>query len=110
MKLIQTILIISLLLSLGAYFARFRSHILDRLFALGLFLGAIGCIMFPTITQDLAEFVGVGRGTDLFLYVFAVASLFVGILLYSRVHRLESALTEVVRELAIRDANNGANE
>jgi len=101
MKLIQKILVFGLLGSLAIYLKIFRSSFLDRFLGLILFSGILGCILFPTITQKLAEVVGVGRGVDLFFYISGIAVLFVLLLMYSRIYKLEQLVTKLIREQTI---------
>ena len=43
------------------------------------------------------------RGTDLVLYIFVMTFLFTTLAAFQRMHRLESQLTELAREVALRD-------
>jgi hypothetical protein len=61
-------------------------------------------VLFPNLTIRVARGLGIGRGADLVLYVFVIAYLFSMFYFYNKTQRLESALTEVVRQLARRDA------
>ena len=101
MSLIQLFLVIASLGSLFVYFSFFRSVLVDRMVALALFLFALGAIVFPDYTTVIANVVGVGRGADLFLYLFATLALFAALVLYSRIERLEQMHTELIRMLAI---------
>jgi hypothetical protein len=65
---------------------------------------AIASVMEPNITTRVANAVGVGRGTDLLLYVLVVAFAFTSAGLYFRSRDLESRLDALTRSLAIRDA------
>jgi small membrane protein len=106
MKLIQPILIILLLSSLIVYFSYFRSILIDRLIALALFVLGIFAIIFPDTTTILANKLGVDRGTDLIFYVFALTTIFCIILLYSKITKSTRIQTEIVREIAIKNASN----
>lgn len=64
-------------------------------------------VVRPDISQRVAEFVGVGRGSDLVLYSALVAGLFVSFALYRRSRRLEIMVTDLARHLAIERAENG---
>jgi hypothetical protein len=61
-------------------------------------------VLRPDLTMLVAQSVGIGRGADLVLYVVAV--LFVGSFFYyySKFQSLESQITELVRHLALTDA------
>jgi small membrane protein len=65
-------------------------------------------VLFPEHTDDVAHFVGVGRGVDLITYVIEVTVLFVLIHYYTKFVELQRQLTDVVRELAILRAEAGA--
>lgn len=62
--------------------------------------GAVAVVM-PETTQQVAEFVGVGRGADLVMYVSIVAILFVLIRYYAKFVELQRDVTQLTRELAI---------
>src|SRR3954452_15354692 len=104
MKSIQIILIaLSILAAIMGSIA-FRSKLAYRLLAALFFLLAVGFVMFPNSTSYVAQFLGVGRGTDLLLYLTIFAGVHSCLLLYMRSRRIERKLTELVRELAIRNA------
>jgi hypothetical protein len=96
---------ILLLLGLGAtgWFVFLRRNRLPvhimTVFAL-IAAGAVA-VLFPETTQDAADLVGVGRGTDLITYIAIVAVLFVLLHYYTKFVDLQRQLTEVARELAI---------
>ncbi|MET0820144.1 MAG: DUF2304 domain-containing protein [Aeromicrobium sp.] len=73
-----------------------RRLLLLAVFALGIF-----AVVFPSVTSELAEFVGVGRGTDLVLYALVVV--FVGNSLFTagRFRHHERDITRLARSLAI---------
>lgn len=69
-------------------------------------ISAAACVaaVFPDLTTRLANLVGINRGTDLIVYATA-AIVFIGFLhLYVRLRRVRSELTELARDIAIRDA------
>lgn len=65
-------------------------------------LGA-GCVavVMPDTTDEIAHFVGVGRGADLVMYVSIVAILFVLVHYYSKFVEVQRNVTQLARELAI---------
>lgn len=101
MKLIQVILIPLLLLIVIMYFAQFRSRLLDRLIVVS--IGALGVTMIlaPEVANQLAHFVGVGRGADLVMYLGLTGLAFLGIVLYSKLREIEEKLTTLARTEAI---------
>jgi len=62
--------------------------------------GAVA-VIFPELTNDVAQFVGVGRGADLIMYVVVIVVMFVLLHYYTKFVELQRQLTGVVRELAI---------
>lgn len=74
-------------------------------FAWGLlWIAAAIAIARPELTATVARLLGIGRGTDLVLYIAILAMVFGFFAGYVRMRRLESDLTTIVRELAIRSA------
>jgi hypothetical protein len=104
MKSIQVILIaLSILAAITGSIA-FRSKLAYRLLAVAFFFLTVGFVLFPDWTSEIARFVGVGRGTDLLLYLTIFAGVHSCLLLYVRTRRVERKLTALVRELALRNA------
>ena len=63
--------------------------------------GGVVAIIWPDAVTWAANLVGVGRGTDLVLYVMVMFFLFTTASLYQRVKGLETQITVLVRELAL---------
>ena len=103
-------MLIQILLSLFILFAvlkisgRFRAKEVTAgpLFFWLVFWLAVGVVVWqPNLSTELANRLGVGRGSDLVLYV-AVAVLFYMIFrLTVRLEKIEKNITKVVREVAI---------
>jgi hypothetical protein len=70
-------------------------------------LAAAVAIAWPSLTTELAIVLGIGRGTDLVLYLFILAFLGVAFLFYSQMVRMRRQLTQLIRDAAIRDARQG---
>lgn len=58
-------------------------------------------VLFPPLVTAAAHLLGVGRGTDLVLYVFVMGSMFVWIGLYRRLHDMEHRFVELSRAIAL---------
>ncbi len=86
--------------SLGSHLA-FR-----RLFGAVVAIGGVFAVLFPLAVTDVANAVGVGRGTDLVLYVLVMVFLFTTLSLYQHMYDLETKITELTRELALRTAQS----
>ena len=61
-------------------------------------------VLRPDWVDWLAHKVGVGRGTDLVLYVLAIAFVFVSVNTYFRLKAQAARFTELARAIALRDA------
>ena len=101
MKPIQLTLIAGFTLAFFVYLRFLRSSLWDRLLAALMLLAVSVAVLVPDLTQWAADLVGVGRGTDLTLYLFVMGFALFAVLTYSKMSRLNRALTEVVRRLAI---------
>ena len=82
-------------------YLRFLRSSLWVLLAASMLLAVCVAVLVPDLTQMAADLVGVGRGTDLTLYLFVMGFALFAVLTYSKMSRLNRALTEVVRRLAI---------
>ncbi len=98
---IQLILIIGFLFIGLFYFVRLRNRIADVLLLFILVGVAVLFILFPEWTNVLAKKLGVGRGTDLVLYLCIVLFYFVILKLYARMRKLEQQITDLIRKQAI---------
>ena len=58
-------------------------------------------LVVPDVTTEIAHLLGVSRGADLLLYCGVLGALFTTLRLHTRLRRLESDLTSLVRELAL---------
>jgi small membrane protein len=107
MNLIKLVLILSFL-SLAIWAFRNRSRVGlragARLLALILTTAAIVSVLQPNVTQDIADVLGVTRGTDLILYGMTVVFALTSIGTYFRFREQELRIAELVRASAIRDA------
>lgn len=103
-KLIQLLLIASFVAALFLYLKYLRTQLADRMIVVALAIAAVAAVAFPSLTTVVANMVGVGRGTDLVLYAFSACMVFVVILLYSKLARLQEIQTQLVRHLAIRES------
>ena len=104
---IKFVLILSFL-SVAVWAFRNRSRVGlragARLLALILTAAAIVSVLQPSITQEVANVLGVTRGTDLILYGFIVVLALTSVGTYFRFRENEQRIAELVRASAIRDA------
>ena len=103
--LLASIVLVSVLLGRSTSNARHMAF--RRLFLLLFVVGAGAAILFPHMLTRVANLLGVGRGTDLLLYVLVIA--FIGSLAMAsrRATEMGRRLTSVTRELALLEARHG---
>ena len=75
-----------------------------KIAAVTLAVVAVAAVADPSLTQDLANLVGVTRGTDLMLYVLVVVFAFSQAGTYFRFKELEMRFARAVRSQAIAEA------
>jgi hypothetical protein len=107
---IQAILVTLLLLIGGIYVTTLSSRLASRLAVLGLLAAGALFVINPDLSTQLAHSVGVGRGTDLLLYLFCLASITVFLKLYKKHRTVEEKLTEVARQVALLGAQGPGRE
>lgn len=74
---------------------------------LALALGAVA-VLFPDLVTQVAHAVGVGRGTDLVVYLLCVAFLFTTIGLHLRLAAMHDKYVELARQVALNAARDAA--
>jgi hypothetical protein len=92
-----------LFLRAASRYARGGRGRMPAFFSALLWLAAAAAIANPDLTTIAAGMLGIGRGADLLLYILAL--LFAGSVFYfyNRLYRVECSLTDIVRDMAIRD-------
>lgn len=70
-------------------------------------LMAAAAIAWPGLVQAMAHVLGVGRGADVVLYLFALAFLGTTFYFYARYVRLQRQISQLVRHIAIQEAHRG---
>ena len=82
---------------------RFRVDLVVRAF---IWTAGAFAIADPLITVRIAKAVGIERGTDLIIYIFALAFLGTSFFFYSRLVRMQRQITELIRHIALREAEH----
>lgn len=102
--LLASIAFVTVLLGRSTSNARHMAY--RRIFLVAFVVAATAMILFPRALTDLANSIGVGRGSDLLLYLTVVT--FIGSLAMGsrRASELGHKLTAVTRELALEQARN----
>ena len=81
-----------------------RSLAVKRMLAIGFVLVAVLAILFPDALTAVANFFGIGRGTDLLLYVFVVAMLVFAVATIRAKARSDARVTDLARAVALMEA------
>ena len=110
MTLIQLLLIAGIILLWRLYARFFKNQIINKIVFILLFLSGIVAVVFPELSNKVANFVGVGRGADLLTYLMVLVFYASFYFLYSKIEKVETHQTEIIRQLAIRDAQFLKNE
>ena len=110
MKRIQFVLIPALLVAMLSYVRRFRTQLFDRL--LVVFVGLAGSlfILKPEWTTLFAEKLGVGRGTDLVMYLSIIALLLFCLSLWAKSRDLDARLTAIVRAQTLSEGSKQVSQ
>lgn len=83
-----------------------KSLAVKRIFALLAAISAIIAILFPQLLSSIAHFFGIGRGTDLLLYLFVIASLIFAVMTVRAKARSDARVTALARAVALIEARN----
>ncbi|GAA1780558.1 DUF2304 domain-containing protein [Leucobacter iarius] len=109
MSIFQLLLILGVVL-IAALAVRFlpgeRSLALKRIFAILFVIAAVLAILFPNVLTAVAHLFGIGRGTDLLLYVFIIAVLAFAVAIIRAKARSDARVTQLARAVALMDARN----
>ncbi|SJN13360.1 POSSIBLE CONSERVED MEMBRANE PROTEIN [Leucobacter sp. 7(1)] len=81
-----------------------RSLALKRIFAILFVIAAVVAILFPGALTSVANFFGIGRGTDLLLYLFIVAMLIFATATVRAKARSDARVSELARAVALMEA------
>lgn len=81
-----------------------RSLALKRIFAILFVIAAILAIIFPNILTAIAHLLGIGRGTDLLLYVFILMTLLFSVATIRAKARSDARVSQLARAIALMEA------
>jgi small membrane protein len=98
---IQAILITLVLLIGGLYLTSLSSRLASRMAVLLFLAASVFFVVNPELTTRIAHSLGVGRGADLLLYLFCLATVTIFLKLYKKNRILEEKLTEIARQVAL---------
>jgi small membrane protein len=105
MTLIQLLLLVFLFAAFVLYWRLFQNRFLNRLVLLVAFLVMGFFVVKPAVSTRIANWLGVGRGTDLIFYLSIVILIFVLLMMYSKIKKLEEMVTSLLRSQALNESN-----
>ncbi len=108
MFLIQILLVVFFIFALAKVIGRFKTGDLSfvSMFGWGLFwVVAMVVVLLPNSTAKLAEFVGIGRGADLVVYISLASIFFIIFKLMVRIESLNRDITKLARKVSLQDKN-----
>ena len=73
-----------------------------------LWLAAAVVVIWPQLTVDIANRVGVGRGSDLVIYLAVIFLFYTNFRLLLRIEKMEKNLTKVVRDEALKNQDDSS--
>lgn len=103
-QIISLPLVFLLFVRTAVHFARGTPGRTTPLLEALLWLMACIAIFQPNLTAQIANLIGIGRGADLLLYLLVLSNLISWFYFYRRFQKLETNISELVRQIAIRDA------
>jgi hypothetical protein len=101
----QVIGIASLVFILISYFRRFRRPAMDKIFIALIGITGIFFLLNPEISNQLAHFLGIGRGADLIFYLAILGFGYLTVVLYSKINKLEEQLAAIIRKQSLESIN-----
>ena len=102
----QLIIILLLIFCLRLFLVQKSILFTERILAISFFLLLLVLVLFPGITDILAETLNVRRGADLVFYLAHFLLFLVIIVLFRRIREQQLQLTILVRQLAILTAHD----
>jgi len=97
----QVVGIAALLFILISYLRRFRRPAIDKIFIGLMLITGIFFLLYPEVTNQLAHFLGIGRGADLIFYLAILGFGYLSLVFYSKIKKLEEQLAMLVRKQSL---------
>lgn len=102
------LLLIAIILVIAALAVRTlpgeKSLAIKRILAIVFVFASIAAILFPQLLSQVANLLGVGRGTDLLLYLFIVGGLVFAVMTIRAKARSDARVTDLARAVALMEA------
>ena len=98
---LSQVVLIGILTFFILYIFWLRTVWMDRIIYLVFAIIGILLVIDPDLTSQIAGRIGIGRGTDLLIYLFILASLFYAVNIRAQLKRMQEQMTLVVRKMAL---------
>jgi hypothetical protein len=101
----QVVGIAFLIFILISYLRKFRKPAIDKIFIGAMLLTGIFFVLYPEVTNQLAHFLGIGRGADLIFYLAILGFGYLALVFYSKIKKLEDQLAIIIRKQSLESIN-----
>lgn len=108
---IQIIITIFVLFALSRVYLQFKSDnvtTLQFIFWLIIWLGVLTVLYWPNLSNQIAEFLGISRGVDVFVYLGIIALFYLIYRAYIKIEHLERDITKIVRKEALKELDKNS--
>jgi len=107
---ISQILILAFLLFIIIHILSLKGLTSTRILFISLLGTGVLFVLMPDLTTKIANAIGIGRGTDLIIYLFVIFNLYQFIFMLAEQNRLLKMVTVMGREIALLKAQVGQVE
>jgi len=109
---IKITLIALIVMLIIRYYKGLKNNLILRFSFVLLFFTGILFVSFPSYLTLIANFFGIGRGTDLLVYIIVITFYFGFIKLYSKERKTDIKMTRIIRQIAKKNGKilNTSNE
>lgn len=71
---------------------------------------SVGVVFWkPNFTTTIAHYIGIGRGSDLMIYISIITIFYMLFKTFSHINKIETQITKIAREIALITANENKN-
>jgi len=112
-SLTQIFLTLFLVFALSRVYLRYKDGTVTQfglLFWLVVFGSALVVILYPNLTTNLAQALGIGRGADVIIYTSITLLFYLVFRLYVYMQDIKHDITEIVKKLALKDEKKDASK
>ena len=113
MEVIQIIVILFVLFAYSRAILRFKDKLITFqgfIFWNIIWAGVIVFVLIPSLMTWVAQFIGIGRPIDIFIYLSIVLLFYLMFRLYVKLDQTEQSISRIVEKIAINKPNNKNNK